>query len=338
MKFDVIVGNPPYQELTRDTSDNPIYHYFYDLGFEISNKVLLISPARFLFNAGKTPKNWNKKMLDDENLKVVYYEQKSSKVFPLTDIKGGVAVLYRDKEKKLGPIGIFTVYNELNDIIKKVTDVKEFKSIKDLIILQNRFNLDALYEDFPSYKSIVGSNGKERRLTTPIFTQLDIFTEGKRENNDVKIYGLINNKRTYRWVNRKYLEEHDNIDKYKVLVPKSNGSGVLGEVLSSPIVAEPGLGFTFTFISFGAFNNQIEANNLLKYIKTKFARLMLGVLKITQDNLARTWSYVPLQDFTNKSDIDWSKSIPEIDQQLYKKYNLSDKEINFIEEKVKAME
>ena len=80
------------------------------------------------------------------------------------------------------------------------------------------------------------------------------------------------------------------------------------------------------------------AENLLKYIKTKFARTMLGILKVTQNNSRVVWKYVPVQDFTNKSDIDWSKSIAEIDQQLYAKYGLSQKEIDFIETKVRSMD
>ncbi len=82
----------------------------------------------------------------------------------------------------------------------------------------------------------------------------------------------------------------------------------------------------------------IEAQNCLKYIKTKFTRTMLGVLKITQHNSRNTWAKVPLQDFTPKSDIDWTKSIPEIDQQLYAKYSLDENEIAFIEEKVQPMD
>ena len=85
------------------------------------------------------------------------------------------------------------------------------------------------------------------------------------------------------------------------------------------------------------FDNRKEAENCLKYIKTKFVRAMLGTLKITQHNLASTWANVPLQNFTNSSDIDWTKSIEDIDKQLYKKYGLSEKEISFIEEKVKEM-
>lgn len=83
---------------------------------------------------------------------------------------------------------------------------------------------------------------------------------------------------------------------------------------------------------------EVEANNCLAYIKTKFLRTMLGILKITQDNNRDTWRMIPLQDFTLSSDIDWSQSVANIDKQLYKKYNLSDEEINFIETNVKEME
>ena len=76
----------------------------------------------------------------------------------------------------------------------------------------------------------------------------------------------------------------------------------------------------------------------MKYIKTKFARVMLGVLKITQDNTPEKWRLVPLQDFTSNSEIDWTRPVHEIDQQLYKKYDLSQDEINFIETKVQAMD
>jgi type II restriction enzyme len=124
---------------------------------------------------------------------------------------------------------------------------------------------------------------------------------------------------------------------YKVIVPRANGSGALGETLSSPVVLKPNEGYTQTFIGIGAFDNENEANNALKYLKTKFSRTMLSVLKNTQHNEKDTWRKVPLQDFTDNSDIDWSKAIPEIDKQLYKKYGLTQEEIDFIETNVKEM-
>lgn len=116
-------------------------------------------------------------------------------------------------------------------------------------------------------------------------------------------------------------------------MPQANGSRAIGEVLSTPMV-----GYTGSFIGVGTFENQQEAENCMKYIKTKFARAMLGTLKITQHNEKETWLNIPLQDFTANSDIDWSKPIAAIDRPLYKKYNLDATEIAFIEKNVRAME
>ena len=344
MKFDVVIGNPPYQEETKDTSDKPIYNYFMSEAYKFADKVCFITPARFLFNAGKTPKKWNAKMLNDKHLKVDYYEQDSSNVFPNTDIKGGVAITYRDTQKNFGKIGTFTHFEELNSALRKVLNSEKFCSIDEIYFGQEKFNLDVLYMKNPEAKNIVGSEGKEKRLTSSIFGQLeDVFSKNRKNETDFKILGVIKNRRKWRYINSEYIEEHPNLRKFKVMLPGSNGSGAIGEVLSTPLVGEPLVGeplvgHTQTFISFGAFDNREEAENLLKYIKTKFARTMLGTLKITQSNKKDTWRNVPLQNFTNNSDIDWSRSIAQIDQQLYKKYDLSEKEIAFIEEKVRAME
>jgi type II restriction enzyme len=136
----------------------------------------------------------------------------------------------------------------------------------------------------------------------------------------------------------KYLDlSKTNLKKWKVLVPKSNGSGALGEVLSTPLIGEPLIGYTQTFLGIGAFEKETEAKAVYKYITSKFARTMLGILKITQDNPPEKWKHVPLQDFTSSSDIDWSKSVHEIDLQLYDKYGLTEEERNFIETHVKEM-
>jgi restriction endonuclease len=250
-----------------------------------------------------------------------------------------VAVTYRDETQKLGPIGVFTTYPELNSIYKKVTSNMEQGGLTDLFYMQNKFKLNTLYADYPQYKNIIGSEGKERRLTAAILYQLDVFTEAQEKDEDVAIIGVINNKRVKRYIDRKYLDlEKTNLNKWKVLVPKSNGSGVLGEVLSTPLIAEPTMGYTQTFLGIGAFDNESEAQAAYKYIISKYARTMLGVLKITQDNPPEKWKNVPLQDFTNHSDIDWTKSVHKIDLQLYDKYGLSADERNFIETHVKAMD
>jgi hypothetical protein len=337
MKFNAIVGNPPYQLTTEGTSDKPIYHLFMDIAFNISDKVSFITPGRFLFNAGKTPKEWNNKILSDKHFKVVWYESDSSKIFPNVDIKGGVAVTFRDKQQKFKEIGVFSSYPELGTIANKVKSDDNFAPLSNLIFSQNKFNLEKLYADFPKYKKIIGSNGTEKRLTTSIFEQLDVFKEESLEEKDIKILGLINNNRIFRFMPDKYLEDHENLKKYKVLLPFSNGSGDLGETLSSPLVAEPFTGNTQSFISFGSFDNFFEGEACKKFLYSKFVRALLGILKVTQHNSREVWQFVPIQDFTENSDIDWSKSIQEIDNQLYKKYKLSAEEIAFIESMIKPM-
>ena len=345
MKFDVVIGNPPYQEETKDTSDKPIYNYFMSEAYKFADKVCFITPARFLFNAGKTPKKWNAKMLDDKHLKVAYYEQDSSNVFPNTDIKGGVAITYRDTQKNFGKIGTFTHFDELNTALHKVLEKNKNSDFLDSLYYSTdsyKFS-QKMHQDFPEAKEKL-SKGHEKTVASSVLSSLDnIFTENKNFENSFKFIGVIKNKRKWRYINSEYIEEHPNLRKFKVILPGSNGSGAIGEVLSTPLVGEPLVGeplvgHTQTFISFGAFDNREEAENLLKYIKTKFARTMLGTLKITQSNKKDTWRNVPLQNFTNNSDIDWSQSIAEIDQQLYKKYGLDECEIKFIEEKVREME
>lgn len=140
------------------------------------------------------------------------------------------------------------------------------------------------------------------------------------------------------YIRREYVCNHENLNKYKVLLPKANGIGEVGESFSTPIIGEPNVGHTQTFLSIGNFDTKREVENVIAYIKTKFCRACLSILKVTQDNPPEKWKYVPLQDFTSNSDIDWSKSIHEIDLQLYKKYGLDEKEIEFIETHVKEME
>lgn len=338
MKFDFVIGNPPYQEEKEDNGRQPpVYDQFMDACYQISDKTMLITPGRFLFDAGQTPKAWNRKMLSDPSLKVLMYEQNSSAVFPNTDIKGGIAVTYHDNDADYGSIDVFTPIDELNSILHKVK-AKISHSVSEVISPASKFDLDELYKDHPKYKSEIKSDGRDKLLRTNIFTRLSIFKEDKTDG-DIAILGLISGNRTWRYVKRKYLDDSNGlIDRWKVLVPESNGSGAIGEVLSTPLIGKPLIGFTQTFLGIGSFDTQEEAEAAYKYICGKFARTMLGALKITQHNPQSTWKYVPLQDFTAASDIDWTKSVREIDRQLYDKYGLTEEERTFIETHVREME
>ena len=340
--FDFCIGNPPYQDET--LGDNaayapPVYHRFIDASAKIADKSELIHPARFLFNAGSTPKAWNEKILNDPHFKVLYYEIDSKKVFPNTDIKGGVAVSLYDNGQRFAAIKVFSPYKELNSIMRKAAPVDEADSLAAIIYVQNKFNLEILYAEYPHYKAVIGSEGRDKRFRNNIFDKIDLFSKNKNNEDDVPVIGIMGNKRKWRYLPLRFLESgHENFDKWKVLVPRANGTGALGEILSTPLIGAPLIGYTQSFIGIGAFITEAEANNCLKYVKGKFSRCMLGILKITQDNNRDTWRMVPLQDFTSASDIDWSQSVADIDKQLYKKYALSSEEIAFIETHVKEME
>ena len=336
MNLNFTIGNPPYQLTTKGTSDEQIYPHFIDLGTQIVRRTTLITPARYLFNAGKTPKEWNQKILNDPHFKVILYKANSTEVFPNVDIKGGVAVIYHDQKTEFGEIGFYTTHDELRGIKERVMKTQPGAFLDEIIYPQNKFDLDKLFADHPQLKKDIGSGGRERRLTTSIFSLTELFSE-KPVDGGVEINGWEDGKRCIRYIERKYIEDHPNLEKYKVFVPKSNGSGSIGEVPSTPLIGEPLIGGTQTFLSIGAFDSRSEAEACLKYIKTKFARTMLGILKATQHNPKDTWRLVPLQDFTAGSDIDWSQSVAEIDRQLYKKYALTPDEIAFIEEKVSPM-
>ena len=342
LKFDVVIGNPPYQdEIIGDNKRYaaPIYHKFLDSSYEVSDLVEMIHPARFLFNAGSTPKDWNKKMLEDQHLKVLYYEVNSDKIFPNTDIKGGIAITYRDVNKTFSKIGPFIPYSEVQSILKKV-ESNGIRSLMEMIFTAESYKFtEVMHNDYPEAEKLL-SRGHKFDLRTNVLEKLSfIFKDnGDIDEGDIQIYGRVRNDRAMKWIPGRYITGPENFDSYKVFVPKSNATGALGETLSSPVIADPFQGHTQTFISIGNFNTKNESKACLKYIKTKFARIMLGILKVTQDNPREKWEFVPLQDFTSNSDIDWSQSIPEIDQQLYAKYGLNDEEIDFIEEKVQSME
>lgn len=351
MKFKYITGNPPYQEEMEGTSDTPVYNHFMDAAYEISDKVELITPARFLFNAGKTPKAWNRKMLDDKHLKVMFYDPNPNGVFPGNEIKGGVVITYRDKDKDFGAIEVFTPYDELNSIMHKVKPLAK-NYISDIVYAPESYKFTStLYLEHPEIKEMTTmfkgkevpliSKGHDYDLTSNIFDKLKgivFFDEKPVDKHDyIQVFGRQDNARAIYFIDVRYVAQHENLNAYKLLFPKANGSGKFGEPMSVPAIGYPGMAHTQTFLSMGVLQTEGEAKALMKYVQCKFARALLGILKVTQDNKKSVWKYVPLQDFTSASDIDWSKSIPEIDQQLYAKYYLSEEEIAFIESHVKEM-
>lgn len=342
-KFDVVIGNPPYQDNAIGDNENyqpPVYHLFLNAAYNLSDKVIMIHPARFLFNAGSTPKAWNEKMLKDIHFKVLKYYEDASIAFPNTDIKGGVVISYHNNNIDFGAIGIFTPYVELNSILHKILNKLNNGTIADIGVSGYAYHFtEFMHKEHPEAKN-KQSKGHEYDLKSNVIEKLPMLFFDNIPNDTseyVTIVGRSRNERVYKFIKRAYINSVKNLDYYKILVPKASGVGSFGEVLGPSIIAEPATGHTETFFSIGKFKFKCEAENLLKYLKGKFTRSLLSITKKTQNITPSNFKYVPLQDFTPASDIDWSKSIHEIDLQLYKKYGLSDEEINFIETHVKEM-
>jgi len=342
-KFDVVIGNPPYQDDLigdNEAKSPPIYHLFMDAAFEVSVRAVLVTPARFLSNAGQTPKSWNQKTLSDKHLSVAIFEPSSSTIFPGTAIDGGIVVTYRDATRVIGPIGSRSY---LSDTAKSLVDAVTSRSSSSLAstITEHPCSWnEQVFVDHPELRERIPASSGLRMKTNTFerMREVCLKSDPKDGREHVRILGLANRKREERWVRKEYVVAPEVVDKYKVIIASADGAAVRsGRVVGVPTVAMPGTGFTQTFMSIGKFDSEAEAEACATYVKTKFARAMLGILKTTQHNSAIKWKHVPLQDFTPGSDIDWSKPMPEIDQQLYEKYGLDPEEIAFIESNVKPM-
>jgi len=339
-KFDVVIGNPPYQAEAQGegTRDTPVYHLFMDAAYEIGTKAVLVTPARFLFNAGFTPKAWNEKMLADPHLSVPIYVRDSSELFPGTKIRAGIAVTYRDADRVGTPIETFTAYDKLNSILHKVVAAGG-SSIDSLVSSGRSYAYsDQMHREHPQASEQM-SKDAQFRVSTNAFEQLEFLYHEARPTDGhdyVQVLGVIKNKRHRRWIRRDYITGPESFARYTVALPAANENNKLGW-MAAPEVVEPDVAVTQTFLTIGAFHAEAEAQACFSYVKTKFARAMLYVLKVTQHNPRATWRFVPAQDFTSESDIDWTRSTAEIDQQLYAKYGLDDEEVAFIEAKVESL-
>ena len=280
-------------------------------------------------------------MLEDEHLKIGKYYPDGAEVFPNTDIKGGVVVTLRDEMVKYGPIRRMYKDERHRPLVEKAVSAGGFKPLSAIVGSQGTFKYtDAFFRDNPAACKVLG-RGTKNKILSAHFSDGDFASSFMKNATPgcVKMLASVNGQRIYRWIRNEYVVENgnDTLLFYKVFVAEAQGSGMYGEALSDTVIGEPGTGQTDTFLTFGKFDNANEANNLSKYLRTKYARSLLGALKVTQHAASAVWAYVPLQDFSSSSDIDWSQSIAAIDRQLYAKYGLEDDEIAFIESHVKEM-
>ena len=323
MKFDVIVGNPPYQMSDgggMGSSATPLYHYFVQQAKKLNPRHLtMIIPARW-YSGGKGLDEFRDEMLHDNRLRVIHDFFDASECFPSVEIKGGVCYflwdrdnagncnVYTHKNNKIissscRPLledgcSTFIRYNEAISILKKVQSHKE-ETMDKQVSPRKPFGIEANYENYDK---------------TP-------------EINSVRYYarGVV------AYINPAFIKQNkDWIKKYKVLLPKAFGAGSGGSSpdIMKPFVVEPNSCCSETYLIMGLYDNKEQANNLLSYLKTNFCHFLLSLIKNTQNASRAVFSFIPIQDFNE----------PWTDEKLYKKYGLTQEEIDFIESMIRPME
>ncbi|MGQ7394208.1 Eco57I restriction-modification methylase domain-containing protein [Streptococcus suis] len=342
VRFDVVIGNPPYQESDggAQASASPIYHKFVELAKSLNpNHISLIMPSRW-YTGGKGLDNFRADMLSDSTIRDLYDFPNPDEVFPNTNIRGGVCVVHWDSE-----------WNNQKDLTRVITmdggkvtaEVHRMLAedgvdifIRDYRILNILTKIEATHQHKGKISEIA-SPRKPYGFSGFFIRDKRFYADATDLTDPVVCYG----KGAVGYVERaEVTTKKEWIDCWKVLTARANNIGTeLNDDNFNTIIAGPGTICTETYIVLGADLGLTEqqAHNLSNYMKTKFARLLHATAKSSQDAARTTYKFIPLQDFTSHSDIDWSQSVAEIDEQLYRKYRLSDDEIAFIESKVKEM-
>ena len=357
MNFDVIIGNPPYQEMksSEKTINNAafasaLYPMFMDVSNEITQKfVTLITPSRWLNRVGQgVSDEWVDKMLGEDNHFATMNDfLNANECFTGVELKGGVNYYLWDIEHKgnclyqLNQNGHVFVRNDALDPIGAGVVIRDSMALP---IIQKIIEVEGKYFKDNSYSSVVSPKhyfDKDVLLSS----NWKGYSKKRDKTHCIKYYlNRALDQRGYGWIKQTDIPRgHSTIPLNKVYIPKAGGSGTDPYVLGQPIYGEPQSVCSYTYLVLGydaEKHNYSEAEclNMIKYIKTRFFRYMVSIKKKTQDNPRDVFQFVPQQNLKSDSDIDWSKEVKDINEQLYKKYGLSDEEIKFIESMIKPME
>ncbi|MGT2951008.1 restriction endonuclease [Streptococcus cuniculi] len=345
VKFDVVIGNPPYQESDNDSgsgSARPLYNKFIDLAIRLSPKYITLITPSVWFLGGKGLDDFRTRMLEDSHFKEFHNYITPNDVFTNVNLRGGVNFFLWDwkfnnykndilvntyKNNQLIDTG-YRSYR-LGGINLFISETTSYRLLEKLIA---RNVVDSNYENSSNmlYNYVSERNPFGFSTTTKL--------NAKQIQSGIKIYA---SKGKIGYCTLSDIKRNsDLVGRYKVLTAFANNIGTdLPDDNLNTIISHPGSICTETYLVVGGemLLDENGAVNLATYLKTKFIRFLISLAKANQNGTRKTYRFVPLQDFTPNSDIDWSKSIAEIDQQLYRKYELSKEEIDFIESKVKEM-
>lgn len=343
MKFDVVIGNPPYQlsDGGAQASARPIYQLFVQQSILLNPKyICLIMPSRWMVG-GKGLDDFRSSFIIDKHIKTLNDFRESKICFPSNDIKGGICFFLWDRDYNDKCTVITHSINGNKTSLRFLKEENCDIYIRDEILISIMKKVKLLRElTFDSMVSARKPYGLEAEtMLSPKKFGLPEFSSEKMPEG-YEILGLGEKmKRTWKYLPKDYPfpKKSPCLNKYKVFIAEAYGSGILGEVPSTPILAVPGQLCTETFLEIGPFDTETEAENVIKYIKTRFFRVLVGIQKQTQHTTQKVYRFVPIQLFANNSNINWNQNIEAIDKQLFKKYNLSKDEVDFIEKNIQEM-
>jgi site-specific DNA-methyltransferase (adenine-specific) len=322
MRFDVIIGNPPYQLSNGESSDIPIYQHFVSQAKKLEPKYLsMVIPARWMAG-GKGLDDFRAEMLGDRRISCIVDFRVSKEVFQSVEIKGGICYFLWDNGhsgecrvttvrgniettslRELDEFDVFVRDPEAAEILRKVV-MRGESSITDLVSGQTPFGL---VTNFSQYHT-------------------------KKNPGDIGLHYNRAGKREMAFVRRdKVAKGLDLIDHWKLLAPMAGSDGgqkIPDVVVGQPLIAKPGEVCTQTYLAIGPFQSLSEVKSFETYYRTKFFRFLLSMRKITQHAGRATYTWIPMQ----KWDRNWT------DKELFEKYGISSNEIAFIESMIQPME
>ena len=333
MTFNAIVGNPPYQVMDgggAGYSALPVYQDFVNISRVINPQFMsLIIPARW-YAGGKGLDNFRDTMLQDRRINLLFDFIESKDCFPSADIAGGICYFLWNRKYKGKCIVTSVSNNERNSNLRDLGEFSTFIRQSEAISIVHKI----IDETIITLDNIVYSR-------KPFGLDNNFVGKQKPYDHCITVYGSQGISYADKYV---VSQNTELIDNWKVIASKASAQGGRADkdgkrkVIPKIEVLTPNVVCTESYLLLSSFSNEDSANNLCKYVKSKFFRFLLSLKVITQNISKDCFRFVPLQDFTSNSDIDWSRSIGEIDAQLYEKYGLERDEIDFIERMIKPME